>query len=199
MAKLVQHTRALRVGNGLEKVDIGPMASKAVRERFEIILKRAIAQGAKVACGGKRPDQLPTGYFFEPTVLVNVSPDMDIVNDESFGPVAPVVKVDSLDEAIVLANRSRFGLGATIYTQDLNEAMRATHELQTGMVWVNAPLLDNDAGPFGGRKMSGLGRELGAEELDAFRHTKLVMIDPAANPQDFWWFPYADNESYPAQ
>jgi betaine-aldehyde dehydrogenase len=75
--------------------------------------------------------------------------------------------------------------------------MRAVNEIEAGMVWVNAPLLDNDAGPFGGRKYSGMGRQLGSEGLDSFRHTKLAMIDPAANPHDFWWFPYADAEAHP--
>jgi acyl-CoA reductase-like NAD-dependent aldehyde dehydrogenase len=195
--QLVAHAKALRIGNGLEPVDIGPMASRAGRERFEQIVQRAIHQGATVACGGKRPAAFAQGWFYEPTVLTDVTASMDIVNDESFGPVAPLVAVESLDEAIELANRSRFGLGANIYTTNLAESMRAINELQTGMVWVNAPLLDNDAGPFGGRKMSGWGRELGAEGLEMFRHNKLVMIDPAAQSHDFWWFPYADTEAYP--
>jgi betaine-aldehyde dehydrogenase len=118
------------------------------------------------------------------------------MNIESFGPVAPVCPVASFDEAVALANRSRYGLGATIYTCDLDESMRAVHEIETGMVWVNAPLLDNDAGPFGGRKQSGMGRQLGAEGLDTFRHTKLAMIDSGAKPHDFWWFPYSDAEAF---
>ena len=105
-----------------------------------------------MACGGQRPADHSKGWFFEPTVLTNVSADLDILKDEVFGPVASLVKVESFEEAIEEANRSHFGLGATIYTQDLAEAMRATRELAVGMVWVNAPLLDNDAGPFGGKK-----------------------------------------------
>jgi acyl-CoA reductase-like NAD-dependent aldehyde dehydrogenase len=194
--QMVAHTRALRVGNGLTQVDIGPMVSAGVRDRFEAIINRAIEQGATALCGAQRPTTEPKGWFYEPTVLINVTADMDIVQDEAFGPVASVIKVHSFEEAIQQANNSPFGLGATIYTQDLAESMRATRDLQAGMVWVNAPLLDNDAGPFGGRKMSGIGRELGAEGLDTFRHTKLVMIDPEAAHHDFWWFPYADAESY---
>ena len=86
-----------------------------------------------------------------------------------------------------------------MYTLDLDESMRAVNELEAGMVWVNAPLLDNDAGPFGGRKQSGMGRQLGSEGLDTFRHTKLSMIDHAARPHDFWWFPYADAEAFPGK
>jgi betaine-aldehyde dehydrogenase len=138
---------------------------------------------------------LNRGYFTDATVLTGVTPGMDIVNDESFGPVAPIVKVRSLDEAIDLANRSRFGLGANIYTRDLSEAMRAVNEIESGMVWVNVPLLDNDAVPFGGRKLSGQGRELGLEGLDQFRHTKMVLIDPEIREQQ-GWFPYADEEAW---
>ncbi|MCP4387780.1 MAG: aldehyde dehydrogenase family protein, partial [Gammaproteobacteria bacterium] len=187
--KLVFNAKALRIGNGLDKIDVGPMVSAKERDRFEAILQRALDQGAKVACGGNRPESMKAGWFFEPTVLTGVVPEMDIMNEESFGPSAPICRVSSLDEAIELANRSKFGLGANIYTTNLDEAMRAVNGIQAGMVWVNAPLLDNDAGPFGGRKMTGMGRQLGAEGLDTFRHTKLAMIDPGANDQDFWWFP----------
>jgi len=129
--------------------------------------------------------------------LVDCSSDMDIFNNESFGPVAPICKVSDFDEALTLANNSQYALGANIYTKDLSEGIRATEELDGGMVWVNAPLLDNDAGPFGGSKMSGIGRQLGPEGIDTFRETKMIMIDPDSKPQDFWWFPYSDNEMYP--
>jgi len=198
-ARLVAEVAKLRVGSGLDRVDVGPMVSERERARYEALLARAVEQGAVVAHGGGRPEGLDAGWFVEPTVLTEVTPDMEILNEESFGPVAPLCRVADFDEALARANASRFGLGSNIYTSDLEEAMRATHELEAGMVWVNAPLLDNDAGPFGGRKMSGTGRQLGAEGLDTFRHTKFVMIDPAAAPQDFWWFPYADDEAYPGE
>ncbi len=196
VSELVTAAQSLRVGNGLGKVDMGPMVSERERDRYERILARAIAQGATVACGGGRPRGVNRGWFTDATVLTGVTAEMDIVNDESFGPVAPIVKVRSLDEAIELANRSRFGLGANIYTKDLAEAMRAVNEIQSGMVWVNVPLLDNDAVPFGGRKLSGTGRELGIEGLDQFRHTKMVLIDPEIREQQ-GWFPYPDGEAWP--
>jgi acyl-CoA reductase-like NAD-dependent aldehyde dehydrogenase len=194
--KLVGYTKKIRVGNGLEKVDMGPLAAERELNRYLSLLGRAKDQGIKVATGGGRPSALKQGWFVEPTVMVDVPSNAEILNTESFGPVAPVCPVGSFDEAIVLANRSQYALGSTIYTTDLNETMRAIEEIEAGMVWVNAPLLDNDAGPFGGRKQSGMGRQLGAEGLDTFRHTKFSMIDPAANPHDFWWFPYADAESF---
>jgi acyl-CoA reductase-like NAD-dependent aldehyde dehydrogenase len=197
MERLVYYTRKIRVGNGLERVDMGPLASKRELDRYLTILERAASQGARVLAGGGRPAHLPKGWFVNPTVLGEVSPDAPIMNDETFGPVAPVSVVRDFDEALMLANRSRYALGATVYTLDLDESMRAVNELEAGMVWVNAPLLDNDAGPFGGRKQSGMGRQLGAEGLDTFRHTKLSMIDHGAKPHDFWWFPYSDAESFP--
>jgi betaine-aldehyde dehydrogenase len=195
--RLVHHAGQVRVGNGLDKVDMGPLASARELQRYQRILDTAKAEGVRTAIGGGRPRGLDKGFFAEATVLIDVPPDASIMRDESFGPVAPVTRVASFDEAVALANRSRYGLGASIYTLDLNQAMRAVNEIEAGMVWVNAPLLDNDAGPFGGRKYSGMGRQLGSEGLDSFRHTKLAMIDPAANPHDFWWFPYADAEAYP--
>jgi betaine-aldehyde dehydrogenase len=176
---------------------MGPLASQRELRRFTGILQRARDEGIRTAVGGGRPAGFERGWFVEPTVLIDVPAGAAILNDESFGPVAPVCKVASFAEAITLANRSRYGLGATIYTRDLDEAMRAVNELEAGMVWVNAPLLDNDAGPFGGRKQSGMGRQLGSEGLDTFRHTKLAMIDPAAHAHDFWWFPYSDAEAFP--
>ena len=183
---LVEETRKVRVGSGLDRVDMGPMASAPQRDRYESILQGAVAGGTRVAIGGGRPAGLKKGWFVEPTVLLDVSAGQPILNDESFGPVAPLCAVASFDEAIELTNRSRYGLGSTIYTRSLEESMRAINEIEAGMVWVNAPLLDNNAGPFGGRKQSGMGRQLGSEGLDTFRHTKLSMIDPGASSHDFW-------------
>lgn len=195
--KLVEQAQSVRVGNGLDKVDMGPMVSMKERDRYEGLLKKAQDQGARVATGGGRPAGFNRGWFVEPTVLVDCTPDMSVFHEESFGPVAPICKVKSFEEAMELANASEFGLGANIYTTELSEGIRAAERLQAGMVWVNAPLLDNDAGPFGGTKLSGLGRQLGPEGLESFRETKTVMIDPECNTQDFWWFPYDDASSYP--
>jgi acyl-CoA reductase-like NAD-dependent aldehyde dehydrogenase len=195
--RLVGYTRRVRIGNGLGKVDMGPLASQRELRRYQSLIDSAKRAGIRVAAGGGRPAQPDKGWFVDATVLADVPADAGIMNTETFGPVAPVCRVADFDEAIELANRSIYALGSTIYTLDLNESMRAVEELEAGMVWVNAPLLDNDAGPFGGRKQSGMGRQLGAEGLDTFRHTKFTIIDREAKPHDFWWFPYADGECYP--
>jgi betaine-aldehyde dehydrogenase len=195
VAALAREARALRIGSGLDHIDLGPLASSRERDRVERIVARAVEQGAKVVCGGRRPPQLAQGWFYEPTVL-EATHAMEIMHGECFGPLAPICKVRDLDEAIGLANDSDFGLGANIYTSDLAEAMRAVNEIESGIVWVNTPLNDNDCVPFGGRKLTGMGRELGAEGLEQFRRSKMVMISPTAEA-DPEWFPYPDRDAWP--
>lgn len=191
-----EQARSLRIGSGLEAVDIGPMAAARERDRVERIVADAVADGARVVTGARRPEHRPVGWFYEPTVL-EVAADNRILRGETFGPVAPVCRVSNLDEAIALANDSELGLGANIYTSDLHEAFRAVHEIESGIVWVNTPLNDNDAVPFGGRKLTGSGRELGGEGLEQFRRSKMVMISPTAEP-DPEWFPYPDEDAFGA-
>jgi betaine-aldehyde dehydrogenase len=170
------------------------MASEKELERFEGIITKALGQGAQVAAGAKRPDNLTKGWFYEPTVL-KVQHEMEIMHGECFGPVAPIAKIKDLEEAIRLTNDSDLGLGANIYTSNLEEAFRAISEIETGIVWVNTPLNDNDAVPFGGRKFTGSGRELGTEGLEQFRRSKMVMIAPNAQ-SDPEWFPYPDSDAF---
>ena len=114
-----------------------------------------------------------------------------LLSEETFGPVAPIVPVKSLDEAIELANSTPYGLGANIYTQDFKTILRCMREVKAGTVWFNDPLTDNDAGPFGGFKQSGLGRELGREGLEAFQETKHVHIESEIAKKE-WWYPYSE-------
>lgn len=194
--RLAEEAKKIRVGNGLDKVEMGPLVAEKERSRYEGVLARAREQGAEVTLGGGRPPGQDRGWFVEPTILTGCNSQMDIFNNESFGPVAPICKVDSFEQALEYANNSNYGLGACLYTMDLRESIRAAEELDGGMVWINAPLLDNDAGPFGGTKMSGMGRQLGPEGLETFRKTKFVWLDPNCGSQDFWWFPYADDEAF---
>ncbi len=187
----VEETRKLRIGNGLDKCEIGPLVSKAGRDKVERLVADAVAKGAKVECGGRIPPGLEKGWFYEPTILTGCTPDMDILKEEVFGPVVAVVRVADFDQAIKLANDSEFGLGASIFTTDLAEAHEATERLEAGMVWVNNPMIDNDALPFGGWKNSGIGRELGRMGLDTFRRSKMVILDHKPVHQD-WWYPYPD-------
>lgn len=126
---------------------------------------------------------------------MKVDHSMEIMHGECFGPLAPIARVKDLDEAIRCANDSELGLGANIYTNELSESARAVREIETGIVWVNTPLNDNDAIPFGGRKLTGSGRELGSEGLEQFRRSKMVMIAPDAEA-DPEWFPYPDGDAF---
>lgn len=195
VAGLAAAAKKLRVGPGLERSEIGPLVSEAARDKVMRLVEGALAAGATALCGARVPPGFNTGWFYEPTVLTGVTPDMAILREEVFGPVASVCKVRSFEEALTLANDSAFGLGASVFTTSLEEAMLAAETLEAGMVWVNNPLIDNDALPFGGWKRSGLGRELGRQGLDAFRQSKMVVIDAKPQVQD-WWYPYPDDWFY---
>ncbi|MEX1235853.1 MAG: aldehyde dehydrogenase family protein [Roseovarius sp.] len=188
----VAETKRLRIGNGLKKSEIGPLVSEVARARVMRLVEDAVAHGAKVECGGRIPEGMETGWFYEPTILTNCSPDMAIQRQEVFGPVVSIVRVPDFDTAIEMANDSAFGLGASVFTTDLAEAHAAYERLEAGMVWVNNPMIDNDALPFGGWKNSGVGRELGRMGLDTFRRTKMVIMDHQPVRHD-WWYPYDDD------
>lgn len=185
-------TRALRIGNGLERSEIGPLVSRAARDKVERLVGDALAKGARAVCGARVPPSQNTGWFYEPTILTGCTSEMDLLHEEIFGPVVAIIRVPDFDTAIARANDSPFGLGASVFTTDLAEAHDATNRLQAGMVWVNNPLIDNDALPFGGWKASGLGRELGRQGLDAFRRSKMVILDHKPVRQE-WWYPYPDD------
>ncbi len=185
----VEHTRTLRLGDPMDPAtDIGPLASAVQRDKVRAQLDTAVSAGATLVLGGDSGG-FERGHFLSPAVVTGAAADTDLLREETFGPVAPIVPVDSLDEAIAHANGIEFGLGANVYTRDLETAIRCARELKAGTVWINDPLTDNDAGPFGGFKRSGLGRELGREGLEAFQETKHVHIETKLEVKD-WWYPY---------
>jgi acyl-CoA reductase-like NAD-dependent aldehyde dehydrogenase len=185
----VDHTKTLRLGDPLDATtDVGPMASAAQRKKVADQVGAAVAAGAEVLIGGDSGGQR-YGHFFAPAVVTGTPAETDLLREETFGPVAPIVPVRSLDEAIALANGTRYGLGCNVYTKDLDAIVRCMREIKAGTVWFNDPLTDNDAGPFGGMKQSGLGRELGQEGLEAFQETKHVHIETELAPKE-WWYPY---------
>jgi acyl-CoA reductase-like NAD-dependent aldehyde dehydrogenase len=188
--RITEYARGLRMGPGMEPgTDVGPMIGETYRAKVEAQVSEAQAQGARVLTGGRRPPSRARGYFYEPTVLVGVSHAMRIMREETFGPTIPIMTYGDFDEAIRLANDSPFGLGANLYTHDARKVKQFYEEVQAGTLWVNDPLTDNDAGPFGGMKLSGLGRELGEEGLDEFRETKHLHWDFEGNAKP-WWYPY---------
>jgi betaine-aldehyde dehydrogenase len=191
-----EHTRSLVVGDPFDpKTDVGPMVSAEQRGKVAAQVEAALEAGAELVVGGGEAGH-ERGHFFSPAVVTGAPASTALLSEETFGPVAPLVRVGSLDEAIELANSTRFGLGANVYTEDLRTIVRCMRELKAGTVWFNDPLTDNDAGPFGGFKQSGLGRELGREGLEAFQETKHVHIETKIEAKE-WWYPYAEGDDAP--
>jgi succinate-semialdehyde dehydrogenase/glutarate-semialdehyde dehydrogenase len=172
-----------RVGDGATRPDkpfirMGPLHTAYQREETEGQLADAVSKGAKVLIGGKRPDDpaLANGHFFEPALVADVSEDSKLANEEVFGPVLPVWKVKTLDEAIQKANNSQWGLGSSIWTQNMSWANRAAREIQAGVTWVNQIHYGYDELPFGGVKASGVGHEHGPEAVDYYLENKGVVF-----------------------
>ncbi len=187
---LVAEVKDLRLGPGIEPTtDIGPMIGDKYRSKFESHVQEAQARGAKILTGGKRPPQFEKGFFFEPTVLTGVDHSMLIMTEETFGPAIPIMTYKTFDQAIQLANDNKYGLGAVLRSNDASLIKTFFEEVHAGTIWINDPLTDNFAGPFGGMKMSGNARELGAEGLESFLQTKHVHWDFSPEPKD-WWYPY---------
>jgi acyl-CoA reductase-like NAD-dependent aldehyde dehydrogenase len=192
----VTHARELRVGDPLDaETDVGPMVSAPQRAKVEAQVEAAVAAGAELVVGGDRAGH-ERGHYYAPAVVTGAPASTELLREETFGPVAPIVPVGSLDEAIELANSTPFGLGANVYTRDLETAVRCLREIRAGTVWINDPLTDNDAGPFGGFKQSGFGRELGQEGLEAFQETKHVHIETKIAAKE-WWYPYGPGHQGP--
>jgi acyl-CoA reductase-like NAD-dependent aldehyde dehydrogenase len=186
----IDYTKSLVIGDPMQSdTDIGPMVSANQRGKVAAQVEAAVGSGAEVVVGGDSGGQ-ERGHFFAPAVVTGAPAETDLLREETFGPVAPLVPVKSLDEAIELANSTPYGLGANIYTEDFRTILRCMREVKAGTVWFNDPLTDNDAGPFGGFKQSGLGRELGREGLEAFQETKHVHIESEVAPKE-WWYPYS--------
>jgi lactaldehyde dehydrogenase/glycolaldehyde dehydrogenase len=156
-------------------VDMGPLVNKVQLGKVEAIVNRAKEAGATVALGGKLADR-NRGYHYEPTVLTNCTPDMEIMRKEIFGPVAPIAVVDSVDEAIHHANDTEYGLTSSLYTQDLNKAMYVTRRLQFGETYINRENGEAYQGFHAGRKKSGIGGADGKHGFYEFMETQTVYI-----------------------
>ncbi|GAA1728158.1 NAD-dependent succinate-semialdehyde dehydrogenase [Isoptericola hypogeus] len=173
--RLADRFSHLRVGAGSEEgVDVGPLIDARAVEKVDHLVTDATDRGAQVLTGGTRPDG--PGSFYEPTVLEGVDADARVVREEIFGPVAPVVAFAEDDEAIALANATEYGLAAYAYTTSLDRAMRASDELEAGMIGINRGMVSDASAPFGGVKQSGLGREGGEAGLEEYLETVYVAL-----------------------
>ncbi|MEK7626102.1 MAG: NAD-dependent succinate-semialdehyde dehydrogenase [Patescibacteria group bacterium] len=165
----------LKIGDPLDSATtVGPMANKKMFDEIKAQVERSVEAGAKVIAGGKSWGE--TGYYYEPTVLVDVNPDMPAMAEELFGPVMPIIAVDSVDQAIELANSSIYGLGGSVFTADQQKAEEIASRLDTGCVFINSHIKSDPKVPFGGVKKSGYGRELSHYGIKEFVNIKSVCI-----------------------
>jgi succinate-semialdehyde dehydrogenase / glutarate-semialdehyde dehydrogenase len=166
----------LQVGPGLEPgTELGPLVNEDTRSKVASLVQDAAAAGGRVLTGGAVPDR--KGYFYAPTVLDNVPPGAGILNEEIFGPVAPIVRFSGEADAIAWANDTEYGLVSYVYTRDLRRSLRVAEALEAGMVGINRGVVSDPAAPFGGVKQSGLGREGGHDGLLEFTETKYIAVD----------------------
>lgn len=174
-AELVKAVQKLKVGDGFEKgTTQGPLINNAAIEKVEAHIADALAKGAKVMCGGKKHSL--GGTFFEPTVLCEIQGNMRIVKEETFGPVAPLIRFKSEKEAVQMANDTEYGLASYLYTRDIDRIWRVAESLENGMVSVNGGLFANEVIPFGGVKQSGMGREGSKYGIDEYLEIKTICL-----------------------
>ncbi|OQW92338.1 MAG: succinate-semialdehyde dehydrogenase (NADP(+)), partial [Beggiatoa sp. IS2] len=173
--KLVTAVSQLKVGHGLQEgIQQGPLINQSALQKVETHIQNAVSQGAKIVCGGHR--HVLGGTFFQPTVLTQVTPTMQIAQEETFGPVAPLFRFETEAEAIELANNTPFGLASYFYTRDLGRAWRVAEALEYGMVGINEGIISTEVAPFGGVKESGLGREGSKYGLSDFLEIKYLCM-----------------------
>ena len=174
---LAAEIATLKIGDPLaDGTDYGPLISGAHRERVHSFVADAVANGAKLLAGGKNPTEPAHGFYYLPTLLDGVDAKSRAVSEEIFGPVLTVERFDDEEQAIASANATRFGLAAYVWTSNVDRALRIAEKIKTGMVWVNSFFLRDLRVPFGGAKMSGLGRQGGRFSMEFWTEPKLVCV-----------------------
>lgn len=173
---LVARTKNLTIGDPFEDVELGPLAFKAHHERVLDFTRTAVNEGSNILCGGGVPAAAGKGYFFEPVMAEAESNDARICQEEIFGPFAALVKFETTEEAIAIANQSDFGLVSYVWTQDIDKMMQVAQQVRAGTVWVNTAMARDLRAPFGGYKQSGLGRDGLLESINSFTEEKTIMI-----------------------
>ena len=173
--RLAQRMSALTVGPGVEEsTQVGPLVNVEAVDKVDSLVAEAVTAGARVLAGGSRPDR--QGFYYEPTVLVDVPSDAAILREEIFGPVAPIVTFDDEDEAVKLANDTEYGLVGYVYSRDLARALRVGERIEAGMIGINRGLVSDPAAPFGGVKQSGIGREGGHEGVLDYTESRYFAV-----------------------
>lgn len=194
--KVGAKVRAVRQGPSADEVDVGSMTSEAQLKKIEAQVAEAVARGAKVLTGGRRNPNFP-GLYYEPTVLIDVDQTMSVMNQETFGPIIPIMKVQNAEEAVKLANDSRYGLGGSIFSRDKATAWELAERMQSGSVCINDSLVNFiiPEAPMAGTKESGFGYRHGAEGVRKFCRQKTIVIDRFGLMEEFPWFPASQKKS----
>jgi succinate-semialdehyde dehydrogenase / glutarate-semialdehyde dehydrogenase len=177
--RMADKMKALKMGPGLDEgIQLGPLVNTDAVEKVDELVRGAVESGAEAVVGGRRPedDRYSAGFYYEPTVLLDVRPGSKILEEEIFGPVAPIVAFDDEDEAVRLANATEYGLVSYVYTGDLGRGLRVSEKLEAGMVGLNRGLVSDPAAPFGGTKQSGIGREGGHDGMLEFQESKYIAV-----------------------
>ena len=186
--KLAKKAKAMTIGNGVNNPDLGPLITEQHMERVLNYIQSGIDEGATLVCGGKRytEGECAKGYFVEPTIFDNCTPDMKIVQEEIFGPVVTIQTFETEQEAIDMANDTPYGLAGAVFTSDITRAHRVISEIRAGITWINCFNPTYNEAPWGGYKMSGIGRELGVHGLEEYQEIKQVNIN--LNPGVVGWY-----------
>lgn len=187
--ELVARARRIRLGDPADRrTKMGPLVSEEHRERVDGFVKRAVAEGARLLTGGHRPKnpKLAHGWYYEPTILDGVTPEMEIFREEVFGPVVGITTFETENEAVELANLTRYGLAGAIWTRDIYRALRVAKRVRAGIVWINTMQPCYAEAPWGGYKGSGMGRELGKHGIEEFLESKQLHIN--LNEQPIGWY-----------
>lgn len=183
--RVVDRARSITIGDPMARdTEMGPLAYREHHQRVLQFIDDAVAEGATVATGGRRPASLETGLFVEPTVFTDVTPEMEIVREEIFGPILAAMRFSDESQAVELANSSDYGLAASVWTNDIRCAHRVARSLRTGTVWINGYRVLGPEVPFGGIGGSGYGREGGVEGLNEYLRTKAVWVELSGNTRD---------------
>ncbi|MGL5879696.1 MAG: aldehyde dehydrogenase family protein, partial [Xenococcaceae cyanobacterium] len=185
---LLERVHQLRLGLGTDpQTEVGPLINSAQLQRVNHYLEIARAEGTKVLVGGEiaNTENLAHGFFFQPTILDRVMPEMRVAKEEIFGPVVALIEVDSFEEAIAILNNTPYGLSSSVYTRDVNLAFQAMRDIEAGITYINGPTIGAEVHlPFGGMKQTGNGhREVGTAALDVFTEWKTVYIDYSGSLQ----------------
>ncbi len=183
VAELEARARQIVIGDPLENsTQMGPLATKAQIERIMAAMSEVDSQHASIRYGGKRPPGFPRGYYFMPTMVECAHQDVSIMRNEMFGPVMSILRFEHEEEAVAMANNTRFGLGAGVFTENLSRAHRVSARIRSGIVWVNTYRAISPIAPFGGFGMSGYGREAGLDSIEDYTRSKTTWISTARGP-----------------